>query len=160
MSTTHCGTNIVRIRVDLLNDILRFDYALRIFFFLFLSFYCELSAAGGGGLSMNSTYMFVLNFVCEGAHSTMKVSVFKGCLKIFEFRLYQLNSNSNWEFNINFNWLHTYFNYSTISVPICDMGEEKFPSLRKPILNEIWHSIQCASLCIMSLYSQYVRYDS
>ena len=45
MSTTHCGTNIVRIRVDLLNDILRFDYALRIFFFLFLSFYCELSAA-------------------------------------------------------------------------------------------------------------------
>ena len=44
MSTTHCGTNIVRIRVDLLNDILRFDYALRIFFFLLLSFYCELSA--------------------------------------------------------------------------------------------------------------------
>ena len=32
MSTTHCGTNIVRIRVGLLNDILRFDYALRIFF--------------------------------------------------------------------------------------------------------------------------------
>ena len=34
MSTTHCGTNIVRIRVGLFNDILRFDYALRIFFFL------------------------------------------------------------------------------------------------------------------------------
>ena len=34
MSTTHCETNIVRIRVDLLNDILRFDYALQIFFFL------------------------------------------------------------------------------------------------------------------------------
>ena len=33
MSTTHCGTNIVRIRVGLFNDILRFDYALRIFFF-------------------------------------------------------------------------------------------------------------------------------
>ena len=32
MSTTHCETNIVRIRVDLLNDILRFDYALQIFF--------------------------------------------------------------------------------------------------------------------------------
>ena len=32
MSTTHCGTNIVRIRVGLFNDILRFDYALRIFF--------------------------------------------------------------------------------------------------------------------------------
>ena len=32
MSTTHCGTNIVRIRVGLLNDILRFDYALCIFF--------------------------------------------------------------------------------------------------------------------------------
>ena len=31
MSTTHCGTNIVRMRVDLLNDILRFDYVLRIF---------------------------------------------------------------------------------------------------------------------------------
>ena len=42
MSTTHCGTNIVRIRVGLLNDILRFDYALRIFFFI--SSYCELSA--------------------------------------------------------------------------------------------------------------------
>ena len=34
MSTTHCGTNIVRIRVDLFNDILRFDYALLIFFFI------------------------------------------------------------------------------------------------------------------------------
>ena len=34
MSTTHCGTNIVRIRVDLFNDILRFDYALQIFFFI------------------------------------------------------------------------------------------------------------------------------
>ena len=44
MSTTHCGTNIVRIRVGLLNDILRFDYALRIFFF-FISSYCELSAS-------------------------------------------------------------------------------------------------------------------
>ena len=37
MSTTHCGTNIVRIRVDLLNDILRFDYALQIFFFVILN---------------------------------------------------------------------------------------------------------------------------
>ena len=35
MSTTHCGTNIVRIRVDLFNDILRFDYALQIIFFYF-----------------------------------------------------------------------------------------------------------------------------
>ena len=35
MSTTHCETNIVRIRVDLLNDILRFDYALQIFFCIF-----------------------------------------------------------------------------------------------------------------------------
>ena len=35
MSTTHCGTNIVRIRVDLFNDILRFDYVLQIFFFFF-----------------------------------------------------------------------------------------------------------------------------
>ena len=43
MSTTHCGTNIVRIRVGLLNDILRFDYALRIFFFLFQISNCELS---------------------------------------------------------------------------------------------------------------------
>ena len=34
MSTTHCGTNIVRIRVDLFNDILRFDYVLQTFFFL------------------------------------------------------------------------------------------------------------------------------
>ena len=33
MSTTHCGTNIVRIRVDLFNDILRFDYVLQTFFF-------------------------------------------------------------------------------------------------------------------------------
>ena len=41
MSTTHCGTNIVRNRVGLLNDILRFDYALRIFFYiLFLRFKC------------------------------------------------------------------------------------------------------------------------
>ena len=32
MSTTHCETNIVRIRVDLFNDILRFDYALQFFF--------------------------------------------------------------------------------------------------------------------------------
>ena len=44
------------------------------------------------------------------------------------------------------------------------MGEEKFkmltPFLRKPNLNEVWLSIKCASLCIMSLYSQYVRYDS
>ena len=44
------------------------------------------------------------------------------------------------------------------------MGEEEFnmptPSLRKPILNEVWLSIPCALLCIMSLYSHYVRYDS
>ena len=30
MSTTHCETGIVRIRVGLFNDILRFDYVLRI----------------------------------------------------------------------------------------------------------------------------------
>ena len=32
MSTTHCETNIVRIRVGLFNDILRFDYVLLLFF--------------------------------------------------------------------------------------------------------------------------------
>ena len=36
MSTTHCGTNIVRIRVDLFNDILRFDYVLQTFFFFLI----------------------------------------------------------------------------------------------------------------------------
>ena len=35
MSTTQWETGIVWIRVGLLNDILRFDYALRIFFFSF-----------------------------------------------------------------------------------------------------------------------------
>ena len=34
MSTTHCGTNIVRIRVGLFNDILRFDYALHLILLL------------------------------------------------------------------------------------------------------------------------------
>ena len=34
LSTTEYGTTIVRIKVGLLNDILRFDYALRIFFSL------------------------------------------------------------------------------------------------------------------------------
>ena len=44
MSTTHCGTNIVKIRVGLFNDILRFDYALRVFFifcYLLLWFNCS-----------------------------------------------------------------------------------------------------------------------
>ena len=43
MSTTHCGTNIVRIRVGLFNDILRFDYALRVFF-IFATYYPGLTA--------------------------------------------------------------------------------------------------------------------
>ena len=46
MSTTHCGTNIVRIRVGLFNDILRFDYALCIFFNflnLLLRFNCSVT---------------------------------------------------------------------------------------------------------------------
>ena len=34
MPTTYGGTSIVSIRVDLFNDILRFDYALQFFFFL------------------------------------------------------------------------------------------------------------------------------
>ena len=43
MSTTYCGTNIVRIRVGLFNDILRFDYALCIFF-IFLTYYYGLTS--------------------------------------------------------------------------------------------------------------------
>ena len=43
MSTTHCGANIVRIRVGLSNDILRFDYALRPFLF-FVTYYYGLTA--------------------------------------------------------------------------------------------------------------------
>ena len=43
MSTTHCETNIVRIRVDLLNDILRFDYVLHIFL-LCRTNYCNFMA--------------------------------------------------------------------------------------------------------------------
>ena len=33
MPTTYGGTSIVSIRVDLFNDILRFDYVLNIFFY-------------------------------------------------------------------------------------------------------------------------------
>ena len=43
MSTTHCGANIVRIRVGLSNDILRFVYALRPFLF-FVTYYYGLTA--------------------------------------------------------------------------------------------------------------------
>ena len=57
MSTTHCETGIVRIRVGLFNDILRFDYALRIFFFLFICYSCDLSAKRdrGRGVTVNNS---------------------------------------------------------------------------------------------------------
>ena len=75
MSTTHCGTNIVRIRVGLLNDILRFDYALRIFFFI--SSYCELSASVKNSTLLDFLRLLALKFKEEVVNLILTLDIWR-----------------------------------------------------------------------------------